>query len=109
MVHIWLVQGGYQFRSVHAHILVVGWLTLFAWSVYYKLYKPAYHWLAGLHVWTAIIGAVGLTAGMYFYYVKPFGVSGTFPTVFFIVGGTIMLISFVCFALITFLKQEAND
>ncbi|MEB5456445.1 hypothetical protein [Virgibacillus pantothenticus] len=32
--------GGYEFRTVHAHILVVRWLTLFSWAVYYKVFAP---------------------------------------------------------------------
>src|SRR5690625_351235 len=34
-------SGGYQFLTVHAHILVVGWLSLFAFAVFYKVFKPA--------------------------------------------------------------------
>jgi hypothetical protein len=96
--------GSLAFKSVHAHILVVGWLTLFAWAVFYKLFTPAKTIIATLHVWTAIIGAVGLTVGMWFYYVHPFGIEGAFPLVFFIVGGTILLISFILFAILAFMK-----
>ncbi|HLR67408.1 hypothetical protein [Virgibacillus alimentarius] len=102
--------GSLAFKSVHAHILVVGWLTLFAWAVFYKLFTPANTIIATLHVWSAIIGAIGLTVGMWFYYVKPFGMEGAMPTVFFIVGGTILLLSFVFFAILTFMKtQEENN
>ncbi|WP_284140793.1 MULTISPECIES: hypothetical protein [unclassified Virgibacillus] len=100
--------GSYAFRSVHAHILVVGWLTLFAWSIFYKLYTPANKLIATLHVWSAIAGAIGLTAGMWLYYVKPFDINETFSTVFFIVGGTILLISFALFTIQTFMKLDEN-
>ncbi|MDY0410334.1 hypothetical protein ACFFIS_10985 [Virgibacillus soli] len=102
-------SGGYAFRSVHAHILVVGWLTLFAWSIYYKLYTPVNKLLAALHVWTGIIGAFGLTIGMWLYYVKPFDLSQTLTTILFIVGGTILLISFVIFFLLTFMRTEEDN
>ncbi|RFA33389.1 hypothetical protein CAI16_14675 [Virgibacillus dokdonensis] len=98
--------GGYEFRTVHAHILVVGWLTLFAWAVYYKIFMPANKKLAALHVWTAIIGAIGLTAGMWLYYLRPFNFNETVITILFIVGGTILLISFAIFLILTFLKTE---
>ncbi|CDQ41066.1 MULTISPECIES: hypothetical protein [Virgibacillus] len=98
--------GGYEFRTVHAHILVVGWLTLFAWAVYYKVFPPANKLLATLHVWTAIIGAIGLTAGMWLYYLRPFDLNETMTTVLFIVGGSILLISFALFLILTFLKLE---
>lgn len=99
-------SGGYAFKAIHAHILVVGWLTLFAWSVFYKVYKPASKIISTLHVWSAIIGAIGLTSGMWLYYIKPFGWDGALTTVFFIVGGSIMLLSFVFFLILTFMKTE---
>ena len=98
--------GGYEFRTVHAHILVVGWLSLFAWAVYYKIFTPSNHILAALHVWSAIIGAIGLTSGMWLYYLRPFNLGDTLTTVFFIVGGTILLLSFAFFLILTFLKTE---
>ncbi|MUK89457.1 hypothetical protein GMD78_13905 [Ornithinibacillus sp. L9] len=100
--------GGYAFKSVHAHILVVGWLTLFAWAVYYKIFTPSNKILAAFHVWTAIIGTVGLTTGMWFYFLNPFQFPNSFTTVFFIVGGTILLFSFVLFVLLTFMRTEED-
>lgn len=96
--------GSLAFKTVHAHILVVGWLTLFAWAVYYKLFTPANKVLAALHVWTAIIGAIGLTAGMWIYYLEPFGLPDGLVNVLFIVGGSILLLSFVFFAILVFMK-----
>src|SRR5690625_4438121 len=101
-------SGGYEFLTVHAHILVVGWLTLFAWSIYYKVFAPTNILLARLHVWTAIVGSIGLTGGMWFRYVGPFGIdtSGVFSLIFFIVGRTILLISFLLFLILTFTQTE---
>lgn len=101
-------SGGYEFLTVHAHILVVGWLSLFAFAVYHQIFTPQSALLSAIHVWTAIIGSIGLTAGMWLRYVKPFGIEGAFPLVFFIVGGTILLISFVCFVLLTFMKTTTE-
>ncbi|MFD1038225.1 hypothetical protein ACFQ3N_07350 [Virgibacillus byunsanensis] len=98
--------GGYEFRTVHAHLLVVGWLTLFAWAVYYKLFTPANKLLATFHVFTAIIGSIGLTVGMWLYYLKPFDIPEPFITVFFIVGGSILLLSFLFFLILTFTRTE---
>ncbi|MUV38350.1 hypothetical protein JNUCC1_02188 [Lentibacillus sp. JNUCC-1] len=102
-------SGGLEFKSVHAHILVVGWLSLFAWAVFYKIFTPANKLLAKFHVWTAIIGAVGLTGGMWLYYVRPFGIDGPFPLIGFIVGGSILMISFLLFAILTFMKTEEDQ
>ncbi|WP_217587266.1 hypothetical protein [Lentibacillus saliphilus] len=98
--------GGYEFKSIHAHILVVGWLSLFAWAVYYKVFTPANKVLATIHVWSAIIGSIGLTTGMWLYFVKPFGIEGAFPLVTFIVGGSVLLLSFLVFVVLTFMKTE---
>jgi len=98
--------GSYAFKSVHAHILVVGWLSLFAWAVFYKIFTPAKTVVATLHVWSGIIGAFGLTIGMWLYYVNPFNMNDVVTTVFFIVGGTILLISFILFFILTFMKTE---
>lgn len=101
-------SGGFEFLTVHAHILVVGWLSLFAWAIYYKVFTPASATLAKLHVWSAVIGSIGLTSGMWFRYVGPFGIDtdGTFSLIYFIVGGTILLLSFIFFAILTFSKTE---
>ncbi|GAB4075138.1 hypothetical protein GCM10028778_26410 [Barrientosiimonas marina] len=101
-------SGGAMFKSVHAHILVVGWLTLFAWAVYYRLFTPVKTIIATLHVWTAIIGAIGLTVGMWFYYLNPFDFADGLTTVVFIVGGSIMLLSFILFAVLTFMPREED-
>lgn len=100
-------SGNYQLRAVHAHILVVGWLSIFAWGLFYRVYVIRSKKLVNLHAWTAVIGSIGLTLGMLFYYVNPFDLSEIFTLVFFIIGGTILLISFAIFIWITFtLKSE---
>ncbi|UOQ95227.1 hypothetical protein MUO14_10020 [Halobacillus shinanisalinarum] len=99
--------GGYQLTAVHAHILVVGWLSLFAFAIYYKVFSiPKDSKLAKVHVWTSFLGVLGLTTGMWLYFTKPFGDMGTFNTVFFIVGGTILLIAFVVFAIMVFVHGK---
>src|SRR5690625_2625368 len=102
--------GTYVFLSIHVHILVVVWLSLFGFALLYKLFTPANEKLAAAHVWTAIIGSIGLTVGMWFSYVGPFGIAKdvSFSLIFFIVGGKILLISFVIFLLLTFMKMENN-
>ncbi len=32
--------GSYALSAIHAHVLVLGWLTLFAWSLFHKIYQP---------------------------------------------------------------------
>jgi len=96
----------YAFRPIHAHILVVGWLSLFAWAVYYKVFNTKVSMLTRLHVWSAIIGSIGLTAGMWLQFLKPFSLPDVFTLIFYIAGGTILLISFILFFLLTLLHSE---
>nr|WP_232353877.1 hypothetical protein [[Bacillus] enclensis] len=101
--------GSYAFKPIHAHILVVGWLSLFAFSSYYRSYEvPKTSKLAAFHVWTAIIGTFGLTSGMWLYNLNPFNLPGTFTMVFYIVGGTTLLVSFFLFMLMTFKYAESK-
>lgn len=100
-------SGNYQLRAIHAHILVVGWLSIFAWGLFYRVYTVRSKKLVNLHAWTAVIGSIGLTVGMLFYNINPFSFSDTVTLIFFIVGGSILMISFAIFVWIAFtLKAE---
>lgn len=99
-------SGSLAFRPVHAHILVVGWLTLFAWAVYYKSFYQQKSMLANLHVWSALIGTIGLTLGMWLEYIKPFNISDTLSLIFYISGGSILLLSFLMFFFLTFSHKQ---
>lgn len=97
--------GSLAFRAVHAHILVVGWLSLFAWAVYYKVFQTTYSKLAGLHVWSAIIGSTGLSIGMWLRMVQPFDLPNAVTLIIYIGGGTLLLASFIIFAIMTMLYK----
>ncbi|WP_431028950.1 hypothetical protein [Lysinibacillus sp. LZ02] len=100
-------SGNYQLRAIHAHILVVGWLSIFAWGLFYRVFEVRSKKLVSVHGWTAVLGSIGLTIGMLFYYVNPFNLSEVFTLIFFIAGGTTLLISFAVFIWVTFaLKSE---
>lgn len=101
-------SGSPAFRPIHAHILLVGWLSLFAWGVFYKIYKVRAKKLLTVQGWTGIIGAIGLTTGMWLQFMQPFGVNETLSLILYIVGGTILLISFALFVIITFLTEKEN-
>ncbi len=98
----------FNYQSIHAHVLVVGWLSLFAFAVYYKVFRTKKTLLATLHVWTVIIGTIGLTSGMWVYKLNPFNFPDPIPLILFIVGGTILLISFLIFLVLTFMKPEED-
>jgi len=94
--------GSYALRPIHAHILLVGWLSLFVYGLFYKLYKIKSPKLVAVHGWTAIIGAIGLPLGMYLQFMQPFNINETFALVAYIVGGSLLLLSFAIFVLVTF-------
>lgn len=99
-------SGSYSFRPVHAHILVVGWLTLFGWAVFYKVFQTKDTILTTIHVWTAVIGSTALTVGMWLYMVKPFDLPEGLTLVFYIGGGVALLISFIVFFLLTLFLER---
>ncbi|MED3563545.1 hypothetical protein BIV60_19430 [Bacillus sp. MUM 116] len=102
-------SGDYAFRPIHAHILVVGWLTMFSWAVYYRLFQPKSRVLAGLHVYSAIIGAVGLTGGMALYNFRPAFFPAAVETGFYIGGGAVLLLSFLLFCILTFTQNDMDS
>lgn len=99
--------GSYAFRAVHAHILVVGWLSMFAWGIFYKLFQTNATTLVNLQGWTGIIGSIGLTIGMWLQFVQPFGDIKVLNLMVYIGGGVILLISFALFFIVT-LTVEKN-
>jgi hypothetical protein len=99
-------SGSYAFRPIHAHILVVGWLTLFAWAIYYEVFAITSKKLALLHTWTAIIGTSGLTAGMWLHNLKPFNLPEAASLILYIGGGVTLLVSFILFLVSTFFIEK---
>ena len=98
--------GTYALRPIHAHILLVGWLSLFVYGLFYKLYKVKFPKLVAFHGWSAIIGAIGLTLGMYLQFLQPFNINETFALVAYIIGGSTLLLSFAVFVLVTFTIEK---
>jgi hypothetical protein len=94
----------YAFRPVHAHVLVVGWLSIFSWAVYYRVFQPSAKVLSALHVYSAVVGVVGLTAGMA---LNIFNfLPRTFNLIVYIGGGATLLFSFGLFCLLTFTQKS---
>lgn len=96
----------YSLRPIHAHILLVGWLSVFAWGIFYRAYKVKYKKLVAVHGWMAILGAFGLTFGMWMYNLNPFQLNETLVMILFIVGGSVLLLAFLLFVFITFFTEK---
>ncbi|MCM3584899.1 hypothetical protein M3182_03960 [Mesobacillus maritimus] len=99
----------YSLRPIHAHILLVGWLSVFAWGIFYKVFKIKYKKLVAIHSILGMLGAAGLTIGMWMYNLNPFDLNETFVMVFFIVGGSLLLLAFFLFVLITFFVEKQEN
>lgn len=99
----------YSLRPIHAHILLVGWLSVFAWGIFYKTYKVRYKKLVAVHGWLAILGSFGLTFGMWMYNLNPFQLDDSLVLVLFIVGGSLLLLAFLLFAIITFFTEKEQQ
>lgn len=99
-------SGSYALRPIHAHVLVVGWLSLFSWSVFYQAFDVKYNALSKFHVWTAIIGTTGLILGMFINNVASLGLPDVVTLVAYIGGGVILLLSFAAFFVQTLLYKS---
>ena len=101
-------EGDYSMTPIHAHSLLVGWLSVFAWGIFYKCYtiKPKFKKIVPVQAICAMFGSFGLTFGMWMYWFNPFNLNDTFVMVMFIVGGTVLLLAFFLFFLLTFLTES---
>lgn len=96
----------YSLRPIHAHLLLVGWLSVFAWGIFYSVYTVKYKMLVTIQSILGMAGAFGLTFGMWMYNLNPFNLNETVVMVFFIIGGTLLLLAFFLFVVITFFVEE---
>jgi len=87
----------------HAHILVVGWLTLFAYGIFYRVFKEiGMKKTAVLHAWTSLIGGGLMPLCMLLYYQE----ENTATTVAFISSAGILLLAIILFAILLFFDKK---
>ena len=96
----------YSMRPIHAHVLLVGWLSVFAWGIFYSIYTIKYKVLVTIQSVLAMTGAFGLSLGMWMYNLNPFNLNETFVMIFFIVGGSLLLLAFALFVVVTFFVEN---
>lgn len=96
----------YSLRPIHAHVLLVGWLPVFAWGIFYKVCRVKYKKLVAIPSVMAMVGAFGLTFGMWMYNLNPLQLNDTLVMILFIIGGSILLLAFLLFAVITFFTEK---
>lgn len=98
----------YSLRPIHAHIVLVGWLSVFAWGIFYYIVPVRKLVFVKIHSVFGMIGAFSLSFGMWLYNLDPLNLNETFNMLFFIVGGTILLIAFAMFVVITFFVDKKS-
>ena len=99
----------YSIRPIHAHVLLVGWLSVFAWGIFYSIYTVKYKVLVTIQSILAMTGAFGLSFGMWMYNLNPFNLNETFVMIFFIVGGSLLLLAFALFVVVTFFIDNKEN
>lgn len=87
----------------HAHILVVGWLTLFAYGIFYRVFKEiGMKRTARLHAWTSLIGGGLMPLCMLIYYQE----EDTATTIAFISSAGILLLAIILFVILLFFDKK---
>jgi len=87
----------------HAHILVVGWLTLFAYGTFYQVFKKiSMVKTAKWQVVTSLIGGGLMPLGMLLYY----KMENTFTLLAFIIPASVLLLAMILFAVIVFFDKN---
>jgi len=89
--------------ATHAHILVVGWLTLFAYGVFYRLFpEPARPRVARWQAWSGLIGGGTMPLGMLAYTLSDSALAITV----FISTASILLLAMILFVWIVFFDRN---
>lgn len=87
----------------HAHILVIGWLTLFAYGIFYYVFKEiGMKKTAILHVWSSLIGGGLMPLSMLVYY----QMENTVTMITFITTASILLFGIILFTVLLFFDKK---
>lgn len=93
----------YSMVPGHAHILVVGWLTLFAYGIFYHVFKEiSMKRTAKLHAWTSLLGGGLMPLSMLVYNMN----DNTFTMITFISCASILLLAIFLFVILLFFDKK---
>lgn len=88
---------------VHTHINLVGWLTLFAYGIFYYVVKEvSMKKVAKLQAWTAMIGGALMPIGMLLYT----KIDNTATLIAFIGSASILLVAMIAFIILLFFDKK---
>ena len=88
--------------QVHAHINLVGWVTLALFGVFYHIYPTVSEsTLAAIHFWTANLSVLALNIGLWLFFEQKGG--------FLLIraGTVLVLLSFLLFLVLMWRAREA--
>lgn len=86
----------YAMVPVHTHLLVLGWLSMFAFGIFYRLFTPGMQRLAKWQAWTAALGGATMPVG-FLLYIKA---ENSFTLAAFIGASSLFILSVILFVLI---------
>ncbi|WP_409342345.1 hypothetical protein [Paenibacillus sp. MBLB4367] len=92
----------YSIIPVHSHILVLGWLSMFAFGIFYYLFTPGMLKLSKLQAWTSLLGGTTMPIG-FLLYIKA---ENAATLGVFIGTASLLLIGVVLFVLITLFDKK---
>ncbi|MCQ6563014.1 hypothetical protein [Paenibacillus mendelii] len=93
----------YSMIPAHAHILVVGWLSLFAYGMFYYVFKEiSMKKTARFHAWTSLIGGGLMPIGMLVYN----KMENTATLLGFIIPASVLLIAMALFLVLVFFDKK---
>ncbi|AYB46116.1 hypothetical protein [Paenibacillus lautus] len=97
-------RSSYSMVAGHAHILVVGWLTLFAYGMFYYVFrdKLSMKRTAAMHFWTSLLGGGIMPLGMLMYY----QMQNTATLLAFIIPASILLVAALLFITLLFFDKK---
>lgn len=89
-------------RSVHAHINLLGWVSMFLYGLFYRAQPTAALGLVPkIHFWTNVAGVLIMTTALAAYLLHIQGLEG-YGSIGLIVGPTLVLLSMLMFVWIVF-------
>ena len=101
----WMVFAGESYLSqVHAHINLVGWVTLALFGVFYHVYpEESETMLAAVHFWVANLSVLTLNIGLWMFFEQKGG--------FLLIrsGTVLVLLSFLLFLVLMWRARESIE
>lgn len=93
----------YSMLPGHSHILVVGWLSLFAYGIFYYVFPtPSMRKIAAVQAWTGMIGGALMPVCFLAYSMN----NNTLTTSAFIGSASVLLLAFALFAVVVFFDKK---